>query len=130
MSLYHLIYSSTPTRNLSDQELQDLLDVARAANAQNEVTGMLVCFDTMYLQLIEGKEDKIKQLYQNLLRDARHYNVQTLREGPVNDRFFPDWSMGFEKKETNLETKEASFEVFTEKSITLLSIIDSGISSK
>ena len=125
MALYFLIYSSIPTRRLTDQELDDLLETARSANEMHGVTGMLICFKDMYLQLIEGEETKIKQLYNNLLMDDRHYRVQTLKEGEINKRFFPDWSMGFERKDIRPEMQEESLNMFAEKSLSLLSILDS-----
>lgn len=126
MALYYLIYSSIPARALSDAELDELLDTARSANSGHGVTGMLICFKDLYVQLIEGEEAEIKQLYKNLLIDPRHYRVQTLKEGEINKRFFPDWSMGFERKEISPEMQEESLNLFAEKSLTLLSILDSG----
>ncbi|WP_207429406.1 BLUF domain-containing protein [Pedobacter sp. SYSU D00535] len=125
MALYYLIYSSFPSRMLSDQELDDLLNTARSANSEHEVTGMLICFKDLYVQLIEGEETKIQQLYSNLLRDDRHYNVQTLKEGKIDQRFFPDWSMGFERKDISQEMQEETINMFAEKSLFLLSILDS-----
>ncbi|WP_207423926.1 BLUF domain-containing protein [Desertivirga brevis] len=124
MSFYYLIYSSIPTRALADQELDELLHVARTANSEHGTTGMLLCFNELYIQLIEGDESKIRQLYNNLRVDGRHYQVEILREGKINQRFFPDWSMAFERKDEPPAMKEASFDLFTEKSISLLSILD------
>jgi hypothetical protein len=127
MSFYYLIYSSIPTRALSDEELDELLYVARTANSEHDITGMLLCFKELYIQLIEGDESKIGQLYNNLRMDARHYQVQILREGKIDQRFFPEWSMAFERKDEPAAMKDNSFDLFTEKSIYLLSILDNTI---
>jgi len=125
VALYYLIYSSIPTRALSDEELDELLNTARSANSAHGVTGMLICFKDLFVQLIEGEEMEIKQLYKNLLTDPRHYRVQTLKEGEIDNRFFSDWSMGFERKEISLEMQEESLNLLAEKSLSLLSILDS-----
>lgn len=126
MAFYYLIYSSIPTRTLSDQELDDLLATARSANAMHGITGMLICFKDQYVQLIEGEKNEIECLYKNLLIDPRHYRVQILKEGEIARRFFSEWDMGFERNEISPEKQEESLHIFAEKSLSLLSILDTG----
>lgn len=97
MELYYLIYTSTPARRLDDAELQKLLDVSREANSRFGVTGMLICLPDSYIQLIEGPKAHIIQLYENIQLDQRHFRVTTLREGTIEKRFFPDWSMAYKR---------------------------------
>jgi hypothetical protein len=100
MDLYYLIYTSVPARPLKDDELQELLCIAREANVRFEITGMLICLPESFIQLIEGPKAHIAQLYQNIQKDKRHLRVTTLREAPINHRFFPDWAMALKKQET------------------------------
>ncbi|WP_207534185.1 BLUF domain-containing protein [Desertivirga arenae] len=123
MALYQLIYSSIPTRILSDHELEELLNTSRDANSKHGITGMLICFKSLYVQLIEGEDTEIKQLYNKLLVDNRHYRVQTLKEGKIDKRQFPDWTMGFERKEVSPEEQKESLDVFADKSLSLLSLL-------
>lgn len=81
-------------------ELQDLLSLAREANARYDVTGMLLYLPESFIQLIEGPENHIEQLYQNIQKDQRHFRVTTLREGIIEKRFYPNWSMAFNKQHT------------------------------
>ncbi|BAU52099.1 BLUF domain-containing protein [Mucilaginibacter gotjawali] len=123
MSLYYLIYSSIPTRILNDAELEQLLATSRAENKNHRVTGMLVCLADSYIQLIEGAEEAIKRLYQNIVKDARHEQVVTLMEGPVSVRFFPDWAMGFDKDKYTLSDYSNTFHLLDDDLSKLLDIL-------
>jgi hypothetical protein len=101
MDLYYLIYTSVPARPLKDDELQELLRVAREANMRFKVTGMLICLPESFIQLIEGSKAHIEQLYQNIQKDKRHLRVTTLREGLINQRFFPGWAMALKEQDTS-----------------------------
>ena len=98
MDLYHVIYTSVPSRPMNDAELYDLLLISREANSRFNVTGMLICLPESFTQLIEGPRRNIEQLYTNIQVDKRHLRVTTLREGPIDQRYFPDWAMAFSRQ--------------------------------
>lgn len=123
MDLYYLIYTSVPARPMNDAELQELLTLAREANSRFEVTGMLVCLRESFIQLIEGPEANIEQLYRNIRQDKRHFRVTTLREEPISERFFPDWSMAF-KREENADIYQGALDLHHEKVFRLFDIIE------
>jgi hypothetical protein len=122
--LSYIIYSSKPTRKLEEQGLLDLLVTARKENAERNITGMLLCFKDMYIQLLEGPEVAIQQLYQNLLKDSRHVNVTAIKRGFIQKRFFPNWSMGIDNKGSLTNYEDASFDIFDTQSSKLLDILD------
>ncbi len=124
MNLYFLIYRGTPTVNLSDEEIEALLVKARRENQAHEVTGMLLCFPKMYIQLIEGPEEKIRQLYKNIQNDKRHNNVHILKEGYEEKRFFPKWAMGFDKQNKLIIDDEGSFDITESQAISLFEILN------
>ena len=47
------------------------------------------------MQYVEGPRDAIYALQEDLMQDPRHVEFEVLAEGPVEDRQFPDWSMGY-----------------------------------
>ncbi|MFD2163968.1 BLUF domain-containing protein [Paradesertivirga mongoliensis] len=126
MNYFYLIYCSVPARRLSDEEVEELLLVARRENKLRDITGMLLCLPEMYVQLIEGAEADIRQLYLNLSRDQRHHTVTILKEGHLEQRFFPDWSMGYDQKSVTLTNAEDSFCISDEKVFALFEILDEG----
>jgi hypothetical protein len=123
MDLYYLIYTSVPARPMKDAELQELLSVAREANSRFEVTGMLICMPESFIQLIEGSHAHIEQLYKNIQKDRRHFRVITLREGPIIQRFFPDWAMAVKRQATH-GTNEDILGLQDEKVFQLFDILE------
>lgn len=121
--MYYIIYSSRPTKALNDAELEELLAVSRTENKNYQVTGMLVCMSDSYIQLIEGYEEPIKRLYQNIVNDTRHDHVITLKEGQISKRFFPDWAMGFDKDKYSLTDYSNTFHLLDDDLSKLLDIL-------
>jgi hypothetical protein len=126
MNYFYLVYCSVPSRRLGDGEVEDLLLTAQRENKLRNITGMLLCLPEMYVQLIEGRESDIRQLYANLTNDERHYNVITLKEGFIEKRFFPNWSMGYDKKNIRLRESQGSFSISDAEVFDLFEIIDEG----
>ncbi|MCG8380396.1 MAG: BLUF domain-containing protein [Proteobacteria bacterium] len=93
--MYELIYCSHATKDFSEDELVEMLTTFRACNNVHKVSGILVYDKMEFIQLIEGEKKTIQQLYNNICNDKRHSNINLFFEGPIRDRNFPDWSMGF-----------------------------------
>lgn len=93
--MYFLIYTSYAAPDFQDDDLKTLLTQSCKKNKALSITGMLLYFDGKFLQLIEGEEQAVKNLYRSICNDKRHKNVVTLKEQTIKDRFFTDWSMGF-----------------------------------
>lgn len=69
-----------------------LLD-ARRCNSRDGITGTLICRQDLYLQLLEGPEDKVEATYRRIQRDDRHLEVRRLTTQPISNRLFPAWAM-------------------------------------
>jgi lipopolysaccharide biosynthesis regulator YciM len=97
MGLISLVYVSFATQDLTDQELKDILTVARQKNKQLDVTGMLLYRNGFFIQALEGEEAVVKGLYEHIRRDPRHHSITTIVTYPIEERQFADWNMGFNK---------------------------------
>ncbi|HEY5718903.1 MAG TPA: BLUF domain-containing protein, partial [Gammaproteobacteria bacterium] len=64
-ALYRLIYVSSATVELSLVQLNQLLQRARTKNAALEITGLLLYCDGSFLQLLEGPQGAVEQLYRS-----------------------------------------------------------------
>ncbi len=96
MSLHQLIYVSTAAQPFSDDELRALLAQARPRNQATGLTGLLLYSEGLFLQLLEGAEATVRELYYGpIARDLRHRRLHVLADGPLAARTFPDWHMGF-----------------------------------
>jgi hypothetical protein len=90
-----LVYLSSADTLFSPAELHDLLTHIRAKNARLGITGVLLYKDGNFMQLLEGEPDVVRALYTTIQRDPRHHGVLILLQGPLAERQYPDWSMGF-----------------------------------
>ena len=93
--MYELIYMSSATKYLSEEEINTLLVQARHFNIQHGITGVLLYIEGDFLQVLEGRKETIDSLFENIKRDKRHKSVIVVYEGNKIKRQFPDWSMGF-----------------------------------
>ena len=95
--LVQLVYVSLSSKDLSEQSLTDLLVEIREKNKRQDVTGMLLYHNSSFIQVIEGEQDTIDQLFDKLKKDQRHKNILVLLEHKIDQRSFPNWSMGFQE---------------------------------
>ena len=93
--LIQLIYVSSAVELFTQQQLNNLLSLARDENKKHEITGLLLYKDGDFMQVIEGKETDIDQLFDNIIRDKTHSGVIRLLKEPIEQRNFSNWSMGF-----------------------------------
>lgn len=96
-NLIHIVYVSCSRKKLSEIELDDILSEIRPKNRKNNITGLLLYNDEIFIQVLEGKSEIINNLYERLKNDDRHVNVVTILKENIKQRSFPDWSMGYHK---------------------------------
>jgi hypothetical protein len=93
--MIHLIYISSATGEPSDDDLMELLEQSRARNKKQNVTGMLLYRDGAFLQVLEGEEKDVDEIYQSICLDKRNAGNYLIERKVIEERNFPDWSMGF-----------------------------------
>lgn len=96
-ALVQLGYMSKSTSLMSDQQLDHLLNKARASNKKNNITGMLLYADGSFLQVIEGNASAIKDVFAIIQKDSKHKDIKVLFEDNIAARHFSEWSMGFRR---------------------------------
>lgn len=94
MNLYQLVYTSTRKKNCDATEIQKILDSCKRNNPSKEITGVLLHSDDHFIQYLEGSKDIIK-LYDLIKEDPRHSRAVLLSYGPLKERIFPAWHMGY-----------------------------------
>lgn len=93
--MYRIMYMSSATRTISDEELEELLRKAKIKNKQEDLTGLLIVKGRTFLQCLEGEKEKVLKVYNRILEDERHENVIELIEEDTETRLFPTWKMGY-----------------------------------
>jgi hypothetical protein len=90
--MQQLIYASRPF-GYDTAALAGIFSVSRVLNAQNDITGALICRSDIYLQLLEGPVGKVENAYERIVNDDRHVEVKVLVRSRIQDRLFPEWAM-------------------------------------
>jgi hypothetical protein len=112
--LFHLIYVSTATNRLDNGDLSQLLYRSRRRNQRNRVTGMLLYKDKHFMQVLEGNETNVMNVFASIEKDFRHKGIDVLRAEYIQHRDFPDWSMGFRNASGFSSTTVPGFTDFLE----------------
>ena len=91
----YLIYISTAVKLMTDDDLSSLLTESRDKNDKRNITGMLLYCHRTFIQVLEGDIADIERTFASIKRDKRHRDVLLMVTGPISERSFADWSMGF-----------------------------------
>jgi sRNA-binding regulator protein Hfq len=88
-------------QEMSDKNLESLLEKARDNNKKSEITGMLLYRNGFFMQALEGELESIEKLFATISKDVRHRNVILVYKDAIETRRFPDWTMGFNRLDTD-----------------------------
>ena len=115
MSLERLVYVSVATQSFTQEALDALLVAARDRNRTLGITGLLVYCEPYFAQAIEGPRAAIDTLMTSISADPRHKGVFVVERGPVAERAFEKWEMGFARRpNAELEAIEGFTDFFAE----------------
>ncbi len=107
MSLLSLIYVSLAERDMTKDDIEDILHTSRENNQKRGITGMLLYRNRYFIQVLEGEADEVMALYDHIEKDDRHRNVLLVGKNHINERSFGEWSMGFKNlDEINVDELE------------------------
>ncbi len=96
-SLSHCIYASAAAPGLGRDELDCILAQSRNGNARLGITGMLLCVDGSFFQVLEGERGAVDGLFRRISADRRHSKVTEIIREPIEKRVFGDWTMGYSR---------------------------------
>ena len=90
-----LIYDSIWTSTFTPDELELFLTTIRLENSRLNVTGILLYHNGNFIQIIEGENLIIADLFEKIKNDERHNQVIKLVDFKMKDRSYENWSMAF-----------------------------------
>ena len=93
--MYRIIYLSSADDTVTETELHNLLKKSKIYNSKNLVTGILLHIDGDFIQVLEGDETIVTELYDKIKIDKRHKGIIMVSRGTVEERQFAEWSMGY-----------------------------------
>lgn len=103
--LYEVSYRSMASHNVTDADVNNIIQTARKHNKSVNISGSLIYHRRVFFQLIEGSKKDILDLYESIKKDDRHFDVTTIWQGPKAFRNFEDWDMALITDDDNIELK-------------------------
>ncbi len=97
-----LTYSSVATDALDDATSHSC---SRRADGQRRERhhGVLLFRNGYFLQLLEGPDQAVRRKMDTIKHDPRHTKVTVLLEEVIEERQFPEWTMGYPAADTDVE---------------------------
>ena len=92
--LVRLMYASRAVPALDQEELVTILRQSKGNNPSTGVTGVLCYSGGIFLQVLEGGRSAVNRLYNRIVADSRHTEVELLLYEEIGERRFASWSMG------------------------------------
>ena len=99
MKTYRIIYASTAARPFGPAEFERLLLQSRIYNFSENIGGVLLQAEPQFLQVLEGPEQAVAELYSRIAADPRHRAVRTLEAAPVQGPLFRPANLDFAEAE-------------------------------
>lgn len=98
--LVELKYLSRAQEATHVSVLAEIIDVSKAQNELNGITGILFFDHGYYGQILEGERVLVEGKWSRIKNDARHSDIELLGITEIQERRFQKWSMKlFDAKE-------------------------------
>ena len=68
--MIQLLYISEAAVDLSESELQQILETSRRNNARHNITGFLIYHAPTIFQILEGEEEEVQKLFNVIKKDT------------------------------------------------------------
>ena len=92
---FAISYVSTVNPNLTEEEIQKVLNFSRNWNNENNITGILLYSEGSFFQVLEGDKELLESLFFRIQQDKRHRNVMVIFEKEVSELKFSTYSSDF-----------------------------------
>ncbi|MEM6507120.1 MAG: BLUF domain-containing protein [Planctomycetota bacterium] len=110
----HLAYTSRSKHATSAKDLDALARQSSNNNDALGITGILLYGEGRFLQLLEGEEEAVKDLYYNkIVNDPRHEDCHVLITAPCGFHLFREWSMGRLYLQQSIASIEAAWDTLS-----------------
>lgn len=92
--LTRLLYASRAPQEVDNSLVETILEQSRRYNPAAGVTGILCYSGNIFVQVLEGNRRIVSQLYNRIITDPRHTDVEILLFEDIAERRFSNWTMG------------------------------------
>ncbi|MHA7815466.1 MAG: BLUF domain-containing protein [Pseudohaliea sp.] len=90
-----LLYVSRASLGVDEGDFLEILAQSRANNPAERISGLLRAGGGQFVQVLEGPQKNVLQLYTRILEDPRHYDSVLIGVNYLPGRLFSEWAMGY-----------------------------------
>lgn len=121
--IFELVYCSIGRKDIAPEEITAILAKSNDYNSKNNITGCLLYYNNEFIQILEGEEDAVRELFAKIAEDSRHSKIRLLADGYKEERIFENWHMAYVK--LNIEdVSNMTKDVFADNFITFAEMAD------
>ena len=92
--LVRLMYASRAAAPVDAPALQLILRRSQEHNPRQGITGVLCYSEGIFLQVLEGGRGAVNRLYNRIVADPLHGDVELMHYEEIGERRFAGWAMG------------------------------------
>lgn len=94
-NLHEVLFISTLAPDAPISIVADITRKARLGNKERDITGLLIFDGMRFCEQAEGGQAEITALMERICDDPRHIDLAILHHGPLDERRFKGFSMGY-----------------------------------
>lgn len=95
-----IVYVSSASEKLTEAEIHEILDYSKDWNNQHDITGILLFSEGNFLQVIEGEQTVLQNLFSNIKSDTRHKNMIKIFEKEIHREAYDGYDSEFLSENT------------------------------
>jgi hypothetical protein len=125
--IIRLLYISRATGAITTTVTGSILESARVHNRVAGITGVLCQGQGLFIQVLEGERRTVNRLYNSIIKDKRHQDVELVSIEEIQERKYPNWSMAhvvISENDPIIQLKHPEFDPFEASGKQLNSLID------
>tara|TARA_R110002020_G_scaffold211682_3_gene417941 strand:- start:814 stop:1227 length:414 start_codon:yes stop_codon:yes gene_type:complete len=92
---YSIVYISSAADSLTKNDIQDVFNFTLDWNLDNNISGFLVYKNQSFIQLLEGDEQVLKELFERIKNDERHCNIIPIIQQNLPYKSFEGYQTSF-----------------------------------
>ena len=105
--VFQLTYHSVAVPSIKMSDIEDIMEVSVRNNNRSQLTGCLMYNNGFFLQILEGEEEVVRELFERIALDERNHHVTLLATDNVESRIFKEWAMAYYQFRTADQLNEA-----------------------
>ncbi|MCL6218100.1 BLUF domain-containing protein [Zunongwangia pacifica] len=109
MKRWAICYVSTASPDMEEKDIDNILSYTENWNMDHNITGILLCSEGNFFQVIEGESAIIQELFANIAKDSRHRNLIKIFNKEIKNTTFTGYEAAFLSKQTKNLTQNISY---------------------